>query len=276
MSLTQPLGRRNRRRESPIDPEKIEPPPWALSGELAPQECVECGATFMTAFRARKNCDACVQKYKTLGPLHYQPESRDAQLDTRLAEANIYGKLKSDFHLERFRPADNPRALGIAQNFVAQYPGYPSVAFTGNAGTGKSHLAYGVARKLVERRVEVKCVYLPMLIWNLQISDPWRKVAIADVHPLLRAEVVVIDDIGREPKTDTLAGFFDNLFNERWVRERPTIITSNLSVDKLEQWFGMASASRFLEAAYVEEFKGPDRRLVPFDDAESSAASDDL
>lgn len=276
MSLTQSIGRRNRRRESPTEPEKIETPPWALVKEPVERTCRECQRTFETQFPAKECCDPCVETYKRLGPLHYRPESWDAQLDTRLSDANIYGKLKSDFLLERFRPEDNPRAFKIAQNFIAQYPGYPSVAFTGEAGTGKSHLAYGIARKLVERMVEVKCVYLPMLVWNLQISDPWRKTALADVHPLLRADVVVIDDIGREPKTDTLAGFFDTLFNERWVRGKPTIITSNLSAAMLEQWFGMASASRFLEAAYVEHFEGPDRRLVPFAGAESLAASDDL
>ena len=74
-------------------------------------------------------------------------------------------------------------------------------------------------------------------------------------------EILILDDLGSEKITEYLRTTFYYIFNEREIWERPTIITSNLSLEELDNHLGARVSSRIAGSCEVLKFTGKDRRL---------------
>lgn len=75
--------------------------------------------------------------------------------------------------------------------------------------------------------------------------------------------VLVLDDLGMEKPTAFVRETFDTIINQRWLDNRLTIVTSNLSLDRLRTHYedeGRIS-SRIAGMCEVVELVGDDRRM---------------
>lgn len=75
------------------------------------------------------------------------------------------------------------------------------------------------------------------------------------------AAILAIDDIGVEGATETRREYIYGLVNTRYTSSKPTLITSNCSLDVLERRLGDRVASRIAEMCVEHELTGPDRRV---------------
>jgi DNA replication protein DnaC len=128
----------------------------------------------------------------------------------------------------------------------------------GGVGTGKTHLAVGVGRALVEKHA-LSARFMPLsehlAAMKSSFDDPEK-----DVDDYPNVEILVLDDIGAARGTDWAREYFYNLVNWRYNRMLPTVITSNLSPDAVADALGEAAASRLAQDA-VQIFAGKiDRR----------------
>lgn len=102
---------------------------------------------------------------------------------------------------------------------------------SGPFGSGKTGLAWGIARALMERRVPVLVWYVPDLMRALKASwDDETAPSEATVMDLaIGAPLLILDDLGSETTSQWGVGTLTQIVNHRYEDEKPVVVTSNLS-----------------------------------------------
>lgn len=137
-----------------------------------------------------------------------------------------------------------------------------SIFLFGAYGTGKTYFAFSLIREMFR-----KC---PKKIWPRYFTSPeldsrLLKASKSDagdqweIKSLREEDLLFIDDLGRETKSDRLRRQYFEILNYRYVHELPTILTSNMSADQLGETLDGAIASRLQEWVSIK-FEGPDLR----------------
>jgi DNA replication protein DnaC len=106
--------------------------------------------------------------------------------------------------------------------------------FLGPPGVGKTHLAVGVLRELIERYgVEGRFVEFTALIHQIQSTfDPDSEESKrAILYPLMQAELLVLDELGTQKPTPWVQEILYLLINSRYTRRRPTLFTTNYRLE---------------------------------------------
>jgi len=158
--------------------------------------------------------------------------------ERRLAAARIperYRHCTLDAYDTSFPGADPSlgRALLSARKFVDAYPvdtAGKGLLFVGTIGVGKTHLAVGVLRRLVQER-GVKglfCDYRELLksiqnSYNPQVNTTELEL----LKPVFAAEVLVLDDLGAQKPNEWVWDTVALILNTRYNERQTTIITSN-------------------------------------------------
>jgi DNA replication protein DnaC len=106
--------------------------------------------------------------------------------------------------------------------------------FVGPPGAGKTHLAAGVLRGLVERyRVRGRFVEFTTLIHQIQATfdsdSPESKRQVLD--PLADAELLVLDELGAQQPTPWVRDILYLIINTRYTRRLPTLFTTNYRLE---------------------------------------------
>lgn len=85
--------------------------------------------------------------------------------------------------------------------------------------------------------------------------------ALKFVTELAEAPLLILDDLGKEKWTDDARNNIFHLLSEREAWGRRTYLTSNFSLDEIDQRVDPSLSSRIAGMCDVREMQGPDRRL---------------
>lgn len=149
-------------------------------------------------------------------------------------------------------------------NGLLSYPG--SILFTGPTGCGKTHLAIALWRELVRenRKGRIRFITTPELLLEIRATfgakrpfDSWDK---SDpnqteeqvIDKYSGVELLILDDLGSEKTSDfTIQSLY--LIIDRRNRElKPTIITTNLSLQEIEENINARIASRLADMTIIK------------------------
>ncbi len=170
-------------------------------------------------------------------------------------------------------------AFNQARGFVTGYPATTNgngLLFTGNIGTGKTHLAVGILQALVlEKSVPALfCDYRELLkaignSYNPQVAATELEV----LRPVFEAEVLVLDELGAAKPTEWVWDTVAHILNTRYNDHRTTIITTNYAnhapggigargarEETLGDRIGERMRSRLAEMCVTVELTGADYR----------------
>lgn len=175
--------------------------------------------------------------------------------------------------LEAYRPqnATSNRALRIAERYVVAYDNLRKdghgLYITGPYGTGKTHLAVGIAQALI-RAGRRFITFAPATEIIAGIKNGFDSAGLDMMARCKNASLLIIDDIGKEYQTQWAVAQLAELIDYRCSVHRPTIYTSNHAMDELEKSMAKsgagdsagAIASRIAGSCTVIEVAGEDWR----------------
>ena len=174
------------------------------------------------------------------------------------------------FSLEFYQ--DDPRArrqmeavLKLCQRYAERLrPNSPSLLFKGKTGLGKTHLSLAIANKAIEKGMGV--VYGSAQSFAVALEKERFDRADPDGPgdtnaQLMGCDLLILDDLGTEFPSQYVNAALYNIVNTRMLAEKPTIISTNLSMKELEDRYSQRFASRIMGYYGTVEFLGSDVRV---------------
>jgi DNA replication protein DnaC len=135
---------------------------------------------------------------------------------------------------------------------------------SGDTGTGKTTLAMLVSKEALSRGRSVAIYSLPKLLARIRRTydaEPSGDSYSTFFERLTSVDLLHIDDFGAEKRSDWVLEQLYSLVNERYEDERSIMLTTNLTLDKLEDQIGARTVSRLTETCEQIPLFGVDRRL---------------
>lgn len=158
------------------------------------------------------------------------------------------------------------RAVMEAQLFVETFgQEFRNLFLLGETGTGKTFLANCIARELIERCFSV--VYLTAfelfdLLANAQFDRGELSELSRQSYPyIFECELLILDDLGTELNNSFVSSQLFLCINERLLKQKPTIISSNLSLETLRDAYSERTFSRITSCYTIRQMPGKDIRL---------------
>lgn len=148
---------------------------------------------------------------------------------------------------------------------------------TGPVGVGKTHTAVAMMRESIIRNSNayriadlVRGIYdarfFPVTSLLMRIKDSFHPEASESegeiIYQVTAPELIVLDDIGVEKVSDWTLQTLYTIIDTRSREQKPTIITSNLSLDEIAAKISDRISSRIRGMCDVKPLGGQDRRLV--------------
>ena len=118
-----------------------------------------------------------------------------------------------------------------AYKFVEEYPvDNTGLLLIGSIGTGKTHLAVGIIRELIQAK-GIACLFYDYreLLKQIQNSynDSVKVTELEVLRPVFETEVLVLDELGAVKPTEWVWDTVSLILNTRYNDSRTTIITTN-------------------------------------------------
>ncbi len=183
-------------------------------------------------------------------------------------------KLKSfdDFDLSLYpdtsdKPSggENPRKI-MAQNlsrcieYANSFDGTGSgMLMIGATGLGKTHLSLAVANAVIERGYSAIYGSVPELL-RMMDNEQFRRAEGDTMSLLLGCELLILDDLGAETKSEYNIARLYEIINARVNRGIPMIISTNLNPQQINERYQDRIWSR-LFSMEVLMFSGTDNRI---------------
>ena len=139
-----------------------------------------------------------------------------------------------------------------------------NVIAVGNSGTGKTHVALGLALAACQRGLSVGFTTAAALVQKLiEARDERRLLNIQ--KKLSRLKLLIIDELGFVPLSKTGAELLFEVFSQRYERGS-VLVTSNLPFDEWTEVFGSerltgALLDRLTHRVHILEMNGESYRL---------------
>lgn len=153
---------------------------------------------------------------------------------------------------ESFKPRPGTEnALKAAQEFAASFPPADGIGlmFLGTWGNGKSHLAAAIVHAVKAQGHTAVFASVPEVLSRIRATynDEARETEAQLMFGLREAKLTVLDDLGAEKKSNWTLEKVYELIDARYRARRPTIVTSNLTPEELEEQIGPRAYDRLLE-----------------------------
>jgi DNA replication protein DnaC len=232
------------------------------TGEPGPitRQCSRCSGDFEAmplslmgrVMYPQKVCGPCIEKgreeERRLDALQRQHvsklEGQDRELTLRKLLHDLGANPWEHGHasLDNFDPGDSPKALGAAREFAnavkaaGKYDPVRGLYLWGETGPGKTHLAVGVVRWLLEEDYRGDIVFDHAASLIARIQDTYGRKderTMSVLEKRVHAGLWILDDFGTERPSDDVIRHMTVIFAERAMR--PTLVTSNYSPERMDR-----------------------------------------
>ena len=146
------------------------------------------------------------------------------------------------------------RALAFAQSYADRFDEVMETGrgalFIGLPGTGKTHLAVGIALEVMTTW-NGSALFTTTLRAVRRVKDTWSRAAEESETEAIKAltfpDLLVLDEVGVQFGSDTERLILFDILNERYAARKPSILLSNLTVDEVRGYLGERIFDRMRE-----------------------------
>lgn len=152
-----------------------------------------------------------------------------------------------------------------------------NVVFYGDIGTGKTHLAIGIIKKLCE--LGIRCYFTSTSALIEKLEEAKKGLQLASMWKRLdRYNLIVCDELGYIPQTKEGADLFFQFISQRYER-KSILITTNLTYSQwsdvfLDEVTTSAAIDRIIHHCKTFNIRGPSWRQAQAKDNQKKNKSD--
>lgn len=157
-----------------------------------------------------------------------------------------------------------PKIMEAVKKYVENFEEFKKdgkgLLFYGNVGTGKTFIAACIANALVDKGIPAMVTNFARIANKLQESFDGRQ---AYLDSLNQFDLLVIDDLAAERKTEFMQEIVFNVIDSRYRSGKPMIITTNLSAEAFKNPASETETrifDRIMERCLPIEVKGKSHR----------------
>ena len=179
--------------------------------------------------------------------------------------AELRQKGIQDMHLLdwNFRVAEDTPYVQMGKRYVNNWKQVKAenlgLLFWGDVGTGKSFLAACIANGLLDQGVSVMMTNFTRILNKL--SDLQVKERSQFISDFGKVDLLIIDDLGTEITNTFVASQLFSCLNERGLRKKAMIISTNLSLEELRDRYSDRIFSRITSSFSLCKLTGQDIRI---------------
>lgn len=241
----------------------------------APTACRRCGSLaapkFITllGWRQQDHCDACGIIIAEEREKREMEHAEKMTIENYLAHSGLMRGLLARMTLENFNPQLAGKAHEIAKEYAESFSRETTngLMLYGKAGSGKTHLAVSIARHIIEKKqIQVRFARIVDLLGEIRktfdANEQYRTENESElIQRYTSTPLLIIDDLGAEKTTDWVRQILYQIIDERWIEQKPIIVTSNLNLEELEARFEERIASRVAGMCRLVESRDYDYRI---------------
>lgn len=231
-------------------------------------ECDKCKDTgFITSNTGTEHCRCFVQK---LVNMTYNQENT-SKLDEENFSTFDIGFYAKEPNQEKYKINISPREnieniKKIAEKFCSNIDNknQKNLLFIGKTGTGKTFISNSIAKKTMDLGYTVLYQTAPVLmdtILDSKFSYNKEDVNKEKYYRIFDVDLLIIDDLGTETLNNNRFTEFFNIINTRLLKNKKTVISTNLTLNELGVEYDERIISRLIGNYIICKFVGDDIRL---------------
>jgi DNA replication protein DnaC len=211
-------------------------------------------------------CQACAAEADETDRKRQQREAAAraaARIETLLQRSGIPQRFKDrDFDGYQAETEGQARALRIARSYADQWPEMrrrgTCLIFSGEPGTGKTHLACAIANAVIRQGGAALFITVGDAMRSIKRAyDRDAGISESDaIETLVGPDLLILDEVGADYGTEHSKALLFDLLNKRYEQVRPTLVLTNLDAASLREYFGERVMDRLREDG---------GRFIPFD-----------
>ena len=214
-----------------------------------------------TGFIGTEKCSCFKEK---LVKLYYKNSHLEDILKTKNFDAfnlNLFSPHKNGS--EKYSPKRNMQ--NILEYILKEYiPNFKNIntnlLFYGNPGSGKSFLSYCIAKELLDAGFLVLYKTSDELISDLKEIRFNNNSKLEET--LIDCDLLIIDDLGAEQKSEFSITEFFNLLNKKLLKNKKMLISTNLLLPNITQVYSERIYSRLIGEFKLCKFYSDDIRIT--------------
>ena len=154
------------------------------------------------------------------------------------------------------------RAYNLAREFIADFDNsFQNLFFYGDTGVGKTFLSHCIAHDLLD---SAHCVlyFSAFELFDFLASSAFSRSSDApDDEPIFDCDLLIIDDLGTELTNSFVSSQLFLCINERIMRKKSTIISTNLKLEEFSATYSERTFSRIASNYQMTKLVGKDIRI---------------